>query len=65
MSLVELKKAIQEISAEERAELAQFLAELEADAWDQQIEADAKAGKLTKLEDKARESIKAGKWREL
>ncbi len=65
MSLVELKKAIQEISAEERAELAQFLAELEADAWDRQIEADAKAGKLRKLEDKARESIKAGKWREL
>ena len=60
-----LEKAIVELSDEERAKLRAFLDELEADLWDAQIERDAKAGKLDKLEAKALQNLKAGRVRDL
>ena len=63
--LESIEKAITELSDEERAKLRHFLDELEAGLWDAQIEGDAKAGKLDKLEARAIENLKAGRTREL
>jgi len=48
-----LKKQIQELSDEELARLRQWFADYDAAKWDLQIEADAKAGKLDRLAEKA------------
>ena len=48
-----LEKQIQELSDEELARLRQWFAEYDAAKWDLQIEADAKAGKLDHLAEKA------------
>ena len=48
-----LEKQIQELSDEELARLRQWFAEYDAAKWDLQIEADAKAGKLDRLAEKA------------
>lgn len=60
-----LEKEIQALSREELSEFERWFAEYKADLWDKQIEEDAKAGRLKKLEDAARQAIKEGKWREL
>ena len=48
-----LEKQIQELSDEELVRLRQWFAEYDAAKWDLQIEADAKAGKLDRLAEKA------------
>jgi hypothetical protein len=48
-----LEKQIQELSDEELARLRQWFAEYNAEKWDRQIEADAAAGKLDRLAEKA------------
>ncbi len=63
--LAAIQKAISELSAEELAKLRQYLDELEADLWDAQIERDAKAGKLDKIEARALENLKAGRVKDL
>ena len=45
--------------------LAAWFGEFTADLWDQQIEADAKAGRWDGFIDKARKEIAAGKVRPL
>jgi hypothetical protein len=60
-----IEKAIAELSTEELAKLRAFPDELDADLWDAQIERDAKAGKLDKLEARALENLKAGRVRDL
>ena len=45
-SLAEIKEAIQNLPAAEFAEIARWLQDLQEDQWDQQIEADAVAGRL-------------------
>jgi hypothetical protein len=55
-----IQKAVTELSTEELAKLRAFLDELEADAWDAQIERDLKAGKFDKLAAKAIEEDDAG-----
>jgi hypothetical protein len=45
--------------------LLEFLAELDSDEWDRQVEADAKNGKLDELAKQALEDVKAGRFREL
>ncbi|MEQ1718370.1 MAG: hypothetical protein ABL907_20705 [Hyphomicrobium sp.] len=60
-----IEKAVTELSTEELAKLRAFLDEREADLWDAQIERDAKAGKLDKLEARARENFKAGRVKDL
>ena len=59
-NLESIQKAIAELSAADFAKLRAFLDELEADAWDAQIERDAKAGKLDKLIAMARADHAAG-----
>ena len=59
----EIKAAIEKLSPSERAELDTFLQEAD-DAWDRQMRADAKAGKLDCLIAKVDAHIDAGNLRE-
>lgn len=46
MSVQELEKAIRQLSPDDFAQLAHWIDEYRADQWDQQIEADIRAGRL-------------------
>ena len=66
MSEVEqLERRIENLTPQELAMFRAWFVEFEARAWDQQIEADAKAGKLDGLIAEALADYKAGKAREL
>ncbi len=60
-----IEKAIAELSTEERVKLRAYLDELDETLWDEQIERDAKAGKLDKLIAKARADFETGDTEEL
>lgn len=57
----EIKSAISRLSDEERGRLLEWLAELDAQRFDEKIERDAASGKLDALMDKARANAKAGR----
>ena len=62
MSEVEsIENLIQELSAEELAKLREWFAQYDAEAWDCQMEADAKAGKLDALAERALRDHLAGR----
>ena len=62
MSKVEsIEHLIQELSAEELARLREWFAEYDAEAWDRQMEADARAGKLDALAERALRDHNAGR----
>ncbi len=62
MSEVEqIEDRIRKLSQEELAKLRAWFAEFDAQAWDQQIEADSKAGKLKHLIERSVAEHKAGK----
>jgi hypothetical protein len=61
----EIKSAIQQLSLEERAELAKWLYGWEDDEWDRQIAADYDAGRLDKLIEQARQRMAAGELRDM
>ena len=62
MSKVEtIEGEIQELSPKELAELRDWFANFGADAWDRQLEADAKAGKLDALAERAMQEHLAGR----
>ena len=63
--LEQIEKSVAALSPEELKAFAEWFAELQADLWDRQIEADAKSGKLDKLISKARADIADGKLRDL
>ncbi len=66
MSEVEqLKARIAKLAPRDLAEFRAWFLEFDARVWDQQIEADAKAGKLDGLVAEALADYKAGKAREL
>lgn len=66
MSEVEqLEQRIENLPPEELAKLRAWFVEFDARVWDEQIEADAKAGKLDGLITEALADYKAGKAREL
>ncbi len=60
-----LEEEIEKLSPGELAELQEWLAEREADAWDREIERDAASGKLDKLFEKSVADHRAGKSREI
>ena len=60
MSLQEIEVAIIRLSSEERLKLTDWFTEQYDDEWDKQIEADAKAGRLRALVDKAKEQNHQG-----
>ncbi len=60
-----IEHAVEELSVEELAKFRRWFVEFDADAWDEQIEADAAAGKLEALALEALAEYHSGKAREL
>jgi hypothetical protein len=56
-----IESQIQKLSPEELATLREWFAEWDAEAWDQQLENDAKAGKLNALAERALQDHIAGR----
>jgi hypothetical protein len=66
MSEIEqLEQKIENLSPQDLAKFRAWFAEFDARAWDAQIEADAKAGKLDGLINEALADYKAGETRKL
>jgi hypothetical protein len=65
MSLAEIKTAIEQLSFEQRAELAAWLHGLKDDEWDDQMKRDIASGKLDDVLREIEEDIKTGRVREL
>ena len=63
MSATEIIQQVQKLPPAEVFELSQWLREYEATLWDQQIEADIRAGKLDKLGQEALAELREGKTR--
>ncbi len=63
--LEELEERVESLSPEKLKKFRAWFAEFDARAWDEQIAADAKAGKLDALVSGALAEYKAGKTREL
>ena len=62
-TVVEIEDAIKQLPSPQLSELRQWFDEFVADQWDDQIRADAQAGKLDFLLQQADEAHKAGKVR--
>jgi hypothetical protein len=56
-----IEREVEELSSEELAKFRQWFAAFDAEAWDRQLEADVKAGKLDALSDRALRDHAAGK----
>lgn len=65
MSVQEIKAAVTQLAPEDVAELAAWLEEYQAQAWDEQIARDVRAGRFGSLVQRAREQLKAGRCRTL
>jgi len=63
-NLDDIKKTLQQLSPQELAEFRAWFLEFDELAWDQQIEADSRAGKLGALAAEALAEHRAGKTRE-
>lgn len=63
--LEEIETAITKLPPDEVAKLRAWFDEFASQQWDAQIERDAKAGKLDRIAEKAREDHKAGRSRPL
>lgn len=61
----QIENSIRKLSPEGLAKLRAWFAEFDAEAWDRQIEADAKAGKLDRLVEESLAEHRAGKSRPL
>ena len=65
MSLPEIKTAIEQLSFEERAELAAWLHGWNDDDWDEQMKRDIATGNLDNVLHEVEEDIKVGRVREM
>ena len=65
MSITEIKTKIAQLPEPDLAELAQWLEELQADAWDRQIERDVKAGRFESIFKRVDEQAEAGQCQPL
>ena len=61
----ELKSVIEALPKKEYVELRQWFSENDWQTWDEQIEADSKAGKLDFLIKEAKDEKKRGKLKDL
>ncbi|QMS91423.1 hypothetical protein HUN01_28925 [Nostoc edaphicum CCNP1411] len=64
-SLPEIEAAILQLSEDEMRDLSNWLQEYLNDAWDKQIEADAKSGRLDQLIQRAKADIQANQVKPL
>lgn len=60
-TVAEIEQAIQKLTPREIKAVADWLQEFREEMWDEQIAADAKAGKLDKVIAKAKAGYRAGK----
>ena len=60
-TVAEIESAIKNLKPREIRVVGQLLDELREELWDQQIDADAKAGRLDKMIAKAKAGYRAGK----
>jgi hypothetical protein len=60
MSVEELEKAVAQLPRDELARFRAWFETFDADKWDEQIEADVKAGKWDKFADEALAEHRAG-----
>ena len=65
MSITEIEQAIIQLPPQDFKQLRKWFEELEAQKWDEQIERDAKSGKLDKIAEQALKDYRTGKAREL
>ena len=65
MSLAEIKTAIEQLSFEQRAELAAWLHGWNDDDWDEQMKRDIATGNLDNVLHEVEEDIKVGRVREM
>jgi len=56
----EIERAAEQLPPEDFAKLAAWINRRQAEAWDREIEADAKAGRLDKFVDEALEVLRGG-----
>lgn len=61
----EIEKAVEGLSPEELAAFRAWFAAFDSDAWDQEIEDDAAAGRLDDLADEALADLRAGRCTDL
>ncbi len=65
MSVLEIKQQIESLTPDQITEIRAFLDELEAQAFDAQLEADSASGKFDALISKLEKQIDAGDWQPL
>lgn len=65
MTLHEIESAIAGLSPNELARLRAWFVDYDADAWDRQIEEDARAGRLDELAQEALKDYREGRTTEL
>jgi hypothetical protein len=65
MTIIELEQAVTQLSEKDFARFREWIEEYEARRWDEQIERDAKSGKLDKIAEQALNDYHAGKATEL
>jgi hypothetical protein len=65
VSVKQIKEAIQQLTLEERAEVAACLHDWKDDEWDEQMKCDLAAGKLDKFLNEVDADIAAGKLRDM
>jgi hypothetical protein len=65
MSVEELERAVAELPPDKLARFEAWFERYIADAWDKQIEQDAKNGKLDRLFEESMEDLKAGRIKEI
>jgi hypothetical protein len=63
--LEQIEKSVAALSPEELKAFAAWFEALQADMWDRQIEADARAGRLDKLAEQALAEVRASRTRPL
>jgi hypothetical protein len=61
----EIEQAMRRLSPDELAQLRAVFAELDAEAWDARIEADAAAGRLDALAEEALKDFREGRCTDL
>ena len=64
-TVAEIESAIKKLAPQEVRKVGHLVDELREDLWDRQIDADAKAGKLDKLMEEARQDYLAGRCKPL
>ncbi len=60
-TLEEIEDAVRRLSSKDLAAFRTWFAQLDADAWDRQIEQDVAAGRLDALADEALNDLRAGR----